>query len=190
MSKKIFISQPMNGRTDEQVLKDRACLIHWAKKKIGEDVEPLETFFDDFGPLQNRWIIWPAASNFWQRLTWPCSHPAGRVPAAAALSISALLTMASPSWRYRPMASCLMSDAPYAPWLSDVLAMLEENKIDRICVAAPLPGGEVFTGYYHMDMMDKAVVATNIQADATLDAVCANGRRIQEAWEEEGDDDE
>lgn len=50
MSKKIFISQPMNGRTDEQVLKDRACLIHWAKKKIGEDVEPLETFFDDFGP--------------------------------------------------------------------------------------------------------------------------------------------
>ena len=68
------------------------------------------------------------------------------------------------------MASCLMSDAPYAPWLSDVLAMLEENKIDRICVAAPLPGGEVFTGYYHMDMMDKAVVATNIQADATLTA--------------------
>ena len=50
MSKKIFISQPMNGRTDEQVLKDRACLIHWAKKKISEDVEPLETFFDDFGP--------------------------------------------------------------------------------------------------------------------------------------------
>ena len=48
MSKKIFSSQPMNGRTDEQVLKDRACLIHWAKKKIGE--EPLETFFDDFGP--------------------------------------------------------------------------------------------------------------------------------------------
>lgn len=52
----------------------------------------------------------------------------------------------------------------------------------------------MFTGYYHMDMMDKAVVATNIQADATLDAVCANGRRIQEAWEaddeEDVDDDE
>lgn len=59
------------------------------------------------------------------------------------------------------MASILVSDAPYASWLSDVLAMLEENKIDRICVAAPLPGGEVFTGYYHMDMMDKAVVATS-----------------------------
>lgn len=88
------------------------------------------------------------------------------------------------------MASCLMSDAPYAPWLSDVLAMLEENKIDRICVAAPLPGGEVFTGYYHMDMMDKAVVATNIQTDATLDAVCANGRHIQEAWEDAEEEEE
>ena len=88
------------------------------------------------------------------------------------------------------MASYLISDAPYASWLSDVLAQLEELKIDRIAIAAPLPGGEVFTGYNHMDMMDKAVVATNIQADATLDAVCANGRRIQEAWEEEGDDDE
>lgn len=88
------------------------------------------------------------------------------------------------------MASILVSDAPYASWLSDVLAMLEENKIDRICVAAPLPGGEVFTGCYHMDMMDKAVVATNIQADATLDAVCANGRHIQEAWEDAEEEEE
>ena len=50
MSKKLFISQPMNGRADEQVLQERKALIHWAKKKLGEDVEPLETFFDDFGP--------------------------------------------------------------------------------------------------------------------------------------------
>lgn len=88
------------------------------------------------------------------------------------------------------MASILVSDAPYASWLSDVLAMLEENKIDRICVAATLHGGEVFTGYYHMDMTDKAAVATNIQADATLDAVCANGRRIQEAWEDAEEEEE
>ena len=30
------------------------------------------------------------------------------------------------------MASYLISDAPYAPWLSEVLATLEEHKIDRI----------------------------------------------------------
>ena len=42
------------------------------------------------------------------------------------------------------MASVLMSDAPYASWLSDVLATLEEHKIDRIAVAAPLPNGDYF----------------------------------------------
>lgn len=67
------------------------------------------------------------------------------------------------------MASCLISDAPYAAWLSDVLATLEEHKVT----------------------MDKALMATNIQADATMDAICANGPLIQQAWEdaEENEDD-
>lgn len=43
------------------------------------------------------------------------------------------------------MASYLISDAPYAEWISDVLATLEEHKITKIAVAAPLPTGEVFT---------------------------------------------
>ena len=77
------------------------------------------------------------------------------------------------------MASVLMSDAPYASWLSDVLATLEEHKIDRIAVAAPLPNGEVFTGYFRLDTMDKALLAANMQADAVLDAVCHNGQLIQ-----------
>ena len=58
------------------------------------------------------------------------------------------------------MASCLISDAPYAAWLSDVLATLEEHKVTKIAVAAPLPGGEVFTGYFAMGTMDKALMAT------------------------------
>ena len=76
-----------------------------------------------------------------------------------------------------------MSDAPYAAWLSDVLATLEECKIEKIAVAAPLPNGEVFTGYFRLDTMDKALLAANMQADAVLDAVCHNGQRIQQAWE-------
>jgi len=87
------------------------------------------------------------------------------------------------------MASCLISDAPYAAWLSDVLATLEEHKVTKIAVAAPLPGGEVFTGYFDMGTMDKALVATNIQADATMDAICANGQLIQRAWEDAEEDD-
>ena len=87
------------------------------------------------------------------------------------------------------MASCLISDAPYAAWLSDVLATLEEHKITKIAVAAPLPTGEVFTGYFGMNTMDKAMIATNVQADATLDAIRANGKRIQQAWEDAEDED-
>lgn len=85
------------------------------------------------------------------------------------------------------MASILMSDAPYAKWLSDTLATLEECKIEKIAVAAPLPNGEVFTGYFHLDMMDKALLAANMQADAVLDAVCHNGQRIRQAWEDDED---
>ena len=88
------------------------------------------------------------------------------------------------------MASCLISDAPYAAWLSDVLATLEEHKVTKIAVAAPLPGGEVFTGYYDMSTMDKALMATNIQADATMGAICANGSRIQRAWDAAQDEDD
>ena len=88
------------------------------------------------------------------------------------------------------MASCLISDAPYAAWLSDVLATLEEHKVTKIAVAAPLPGGEVFTGYFDMGTMDKALMATNIQADATMDAICANGQRIQQAWQDDAEDAE
>ena len=88
------------------------------------------------------------------------------------------------------MASYLISDAPYASWLSEVLAILEEYKICQLAIAAPLPAGEVFTGYFGMDTMDKALIATNIQADATMDVVCANGQRIQQAWEDAAEEDE
>ena len=49
MSKTIFISQPMNGRTDEEIRHERAALVLWTKEHLQEDVTALETFFDDFG---------------------------------------------------------------------------------------------------------------------------------------------
>ena len=92
-----------------------------------------------------------------------------------------------PGWgRSGGEADGKLSDfAPYAAWLSEVLATLEEHKIDRITVAAPLADGEVFTGYYNMNTQDKALLASNIQADAVLDAVCHNGQRIRQAWEDD-----
>lgn len=53
-----------------------------------------------------------------------------------------------------------------------------------------MPGSKVFTGYFDMSIMDKALVATNIQADATMDAICANGPLIQQAWEDAEEDGE
>ncbi len=50
MSKTIFISQPMNGRTDEEIRHERAALVLWTKEHLQEDVTALEPFFDDFGP--------------------------------------------------------------------------------------------------------------------------------------------
>ena len=46
--KKLFISQPMRGKSDEEIIKERELAIARAKAVIGKDVEVLETFFDDF----------------------------------------------------------------------------------------------------------------------------------------------
>lgn len=43
--KKLFISQPMNGKTNEEILAVRKKAIESAKKQVGEPVEVLETFF-------------------------------------------------------------------------------------------------------------------------------------------------
>lgn len=42
---KIFISQPMQGKTDTEILAERERAIKAAKAKWGDDVEVLESFF-------------------------------------------------------------------------------------------------------------------------------------------------
>lgn len=42
---KIFISQPMRGKTDAEILAERERAIKDAKAKWGDDVEVLESFF-------------------------------------------------------------------------------------------------------------------------------------------------
>lgn len=85
----------------------------------------------------------------------------------------------------------LMSDADYAPWLMDVLKRIEEAKVKKLAVAGITAKGEVMTGYYRMEMSDKALASAHMQADAVLDSVCSNGELIQKRWaeqEEEGED--
>lgn len=46
--KKLFISQPMRGKTSEEIEAERADAIQAAKDCLGEDVEVLDTYFKDF----------------------------------------------------------------------------------------------------------------------------------------------
>ena len=78
----------------------------------------------------------------------------------------------------------LMSDAEYAPWLMDALKLIEEEKFEKLAVVGITAKGEVMTGYYNMEMSNKALVSAHMQADAVLDSVCSNGELIQRCWAE------
>ena len=56
--KKLFISQPMKGKTDEEILKDREVAIEKAKEECGEDVEVIDSFFQN-APVDARplWFL-------------------------------------------------------------------------------------------------------------------------------------
>ena len=47
--KKVFISQPMRGKTENEILMERNRIIEEIQTSIG-DHEVLDTYFDDFGP--------------------------------------------------------------------------------------------------------------------------------------------
>ena len=44
--KKLFISQPMRGKTDEKIREERTNAIKCAEKLIGEPVEIIDSFFE------------------------------------------------------------------------------------------------------------------------------------------------
>ncbi len=43
--KKLFISQPMRGKTEEEILAVREKAIKSAEKQVGEHVEVIDSFF-------------------------------------------------------------------------------------------------------------------------------------------------
>lgn len=43
--KKLFISQPMKGKSDDEILREREKAIQKAKEVCGEDVEVIDSFF-------------------------------------------------------------------------------------------------------------------------------------------------
>ena len=47
---RLFISQPMRDKTNEEILAVREKAIASAKEKFGEEVEVLDSFFNDWHP--------------------------------------------------------------------------------------------------------------------------------------------
>ena len=47
--KKLFISQPMRGKTNDEILSERKKAIQNVEKLLGEKVEVLDSFFKDVG---------------------------------------------------------------------------------------------------------------------------------------------
>ena len=45
--KKLFISQPMNGKTNEEILSVREKAIKSVERELGEPVEVIDSFFKD-----------------------------------------------------------------------------------------------------------------------------------------------
>lgn len=45
--KKLFISQPMRGKTDAEILAARERAIESAKRNLGEDVDVIDSFFQN-----------------------------------------------------------------------------------------------------------------------------------------------
>lgn len=54
--KKLFISQPMRGKTDEEIIATREKAIKMAQERIGEPVEVIDSFFQ--GAPANAKPLW------------------------------------------------------------------------------------------------------------------------------------
>ena len=57
--KKLFISQPMRGLTDEEILKAREEIKNRAEKTIGEPIELINSFIEDYPEeINNSMPVW------------------------------------------------------------------------------------------------------------------------------------
>ena len=91
--KKLFISQPMNGKTDEEILAVRHKAIESAERNLGEKVEVIDSFFKgapvDAKPLWFSVKAW----SFLQRLMLLILQKVGTLPVVVKSSIPVLLNM-------------------------------------------------------------------------------------------------
>lgn len=55
--KRLFISQPMRGKTDEEILLTRAKAVESARNYLGDEVEVIDSFFQNVPDMENK-ALW------------------------------------------------------------------------------------------------------------------------------------
>lgn len=51
--KKLFISQPMNGKSKEEILADRKDALRCAREIVGDEIEVIDTYFETNQDVKN-----------------------------------------------------------------------------------------------------------------------------------------
>lgn len=92
--KKLFISQPMRGKTDEEILAERKKAIESAERNLGEPVEVIDSFFQN-APADARplWFLGKSWSCCLQ-LILHTSQKDGKMQEAVELKTSVLSSTA------------------------------------------------------------------------------------------------
>lgn len=57
MAKRLFISQPMRGKSNEEILAVRAKAIESAERNLGEKVEVIDSFFQNAPADNPLWLL-------------------------------------------------------------------------------------------------------------------------------------
>ena len=83
------------------------------------------------------------------------------------------------------MANNNLNQLPYAEWLEKALHDAINMPVEGISLTVILKGGEAYTNYYNINMMNKLTIAGLVQQDAMLDSLAANG--LIEYADEEGE---
>lgn len=57
-TKRVFISQPMNGKSDEEIKAERDKAVEYTKTKFGDNIEILDSFIDEDNPPFTNAGLW------------------------------------------------------------------------------------------------------------------------------------
>jgi hypothetical protein len=86
--------------------------------------------------------------------------------------------------------TAIVTDNPkeYTSFLSESIDNLGKEEIKGIAIAAICKNGKVVTGYWNMNLQDKAIIHTNIQYDCIDQLIYTNRDRYQEPMGESEDE--